>query len=278
MACSGCLGPSWPVHIEARRKLRASGRDIGELFGYAPDDLSGVAVRHFREGICPFSGVGCGKIDHSRGIVYGVCSVSKGSRAGAESDVIVCPERIYADHYECLQNIVEEVWEDSSRDDLVVGGELHELRSEAMRREEPVVAFGQRSGREVSAPGASMSMDWVLQRYRRVGEQLIPAEFVGAEVQSIDITGNYRAPWNAYDSMKQGHSHQIHSIPNSGHGLNWANVHKRLLPQIVRKGNLYVRTRTCKGFFFITPDVVFERFESILGSLDPAPRSGRGPA
>ncbi len=46
--------------------------------------------------------------------------------------------------------------------------------------------------------------------------------------------------------------------------MNWANVHKGLIPQIIRKGNIYRRCETCLGFFFIVPDIVFQRFEQIL--------------
>jgi len=194
-----------------------------------------------------------------------VCSVTNGSRSDEHQDVIVCPERLYADDYRVLKLVADEVWADD-HDDLVVGGSLDELKAQALSRVNSVVAFGQRSGKEISA--GSMSMDWVLQRYRSDRRRLQATDFVGIEVQSIDITGNYRDPWAAYEKLKRGH--KVSSIPNSGHGLNWANVHKRLIPQIIRKGNLYSRVQRARGFFFLTPDQVFQRFEDVLGTVPPA--------
>lgn len=244
--------------------MRASGRDISELFGYAPDDRSAHAASAFKNGICPFSRLPCSKRDHSSGVVYGVCSVTNGSQSDATQDVIVCPERMYADDYRVLHLVADEVWS-GEYDKLVVGGTVDELRRKALSSTSSVVAFGQRSGKEVSA--GSMSMDWVLQRYTSTRLRLSAQDFVGIEIQSIDITGNYRDPWAAYQRLKNGIS--VQSIPNSGHGLNWANVHKRLLPQIIRKGNLYARIPRARGFFFLTPDQVFKRFEEVLGNLKP---------
>jgi hypothetical protein len=244
---------------------RAPGRDIAELFGYSPDDLSQSASLAFERGMCPFSKQPCSKRDHSSGVVYGVCSVTNGSRADENNDVIVCPQRLYADDYRVLKLVADEIWS-NDYEQLVVGGTLDDLKSRALAVSNSVVAFGYRSGKEVSA--GSMSMDWVLQRYSSDRRRLQASEFVGIEVQSIDITGNYRDPWAAYKRLKNGH--HVPSIPNSEHGLNWANVHKRLIPQIIRKGNLYSRVPRARGFFFLTPDLVFQRFEGVLGTVAPA--------
>ena len=108
-------------------------------------------------------------------------------------------------------------------------------------------------------------MDWVLQSYDTNGHTLVPMEFVGIEVQSIDITGNYRDTWDAYRQMKEGIP--VTDVPSSGHGLNWANVHKRLIPQIIRKGNIYSKSERCKGFYFIVPEAVYQKFEEVIGDV-----------
>lgn len=59
----------------------------------------------------------------------------------------------------------------------------------------------------------------------------------------------------------------VEHVPNSGHGLNWANVHKRLIPQIIRKGNIYSKIERCIGFYFILPDAVFKKFEEVIGDI-----------
>ena len=129
--------------------------------------------------------------------------------------------------------------------------------------QECIVALGQNSGKEVQV-GRSLSMDWVLAHIS--GAKLI--EYTGIEIQSIDITGNYRDAWHAYKNLtpeKKGLP-----IPSSGHGLNWANVHKRLIPQLIRKGVVYSRSKLAtKGMFFILPDIVYKKFEDVIGADIP---------
>ena len=83
------------------------------------------------------------------------------------------------------------------------------------------------SGHEINLRG-KLSMDWVLAKI----EDGTLLEYTGVEVQSIDITGNYRDAWYAYKNLAANRSKPI---PSSAHGMNWANVHKRLIPQIIRK-------------------------------------------
>ena len=121
-----------------------------------------------------------------------------------------------------------------------------------------MVALGHDSGREVGR-GLNMSMDWVLAHVKDV----TLVDYTGIEVQSIDITGNYRDNWYAYKNIESATV-----IPSSEHGMNWANVHKRLIPQLIRKGIVYSRSNYVKvGLNFIVPDVVFQKFEEILGDM-----------
>jgi hypothetical protein len=114
--------------------------------------------------------------------------------------------------------------------------------------------------------GASMSLDWVLQLYEKdSGGRLIAKEFICVEIQSIDITGNYRNAWLDYMGMTD--PAKCYSPTKSGHGLNWANVHKRLIPQLIRKGNIAGHAPRCRGIFFILPDTVFKKFEEIMPNL-----------
>lgn len=244
--------------------MRATGRDIVELFGYSPDDISKSAVKALKEAKCPFTKEQCTKTNHDKSIIYGVCSVTKGVKKKAGSEVIICPNRIYAGEYQVLTDAAKIVWGQPGAS-VVVGGTIAELQAKAKAVKSPVVAFGKNSGKEIQiSVNGQLSMDWILQRYENVGG-LEPKGYIGIEVQSIDITQNYRDNWAAYDSIRRGQ--HISAIPNSNHGLNWANVHKRLIPQIIRKGNVYSMSKKCAGFFFILPDVVFEKFEAILGKL-----------
>ena len=249
--------------------MRSSGKDIVEIFGYKSDDLSLIAKTHTANNTCPFLGQKCSKTNHDKTIIYGVCSVSKGASKDPTSDVIICPNRLYASKYMILKNAADAIW--GAEDyDFICGGDVTKLKSDAMNSKQAsiVVAFGKGSGKEIVVTRPNlMSMDWVLQRYERTEcGKLIPLDFVGIEVQSIDITGNYRDAHSGYISLRQGNKPV--AIQNSGHGLNWANVHKRLIPQIVRKGNIYQECDRCSGFFFILPDEVFKKFEDTLGQFN----------
>ena len=69
-------------------------------------------------------------------------------------------------------------------------------------------------------------MDWVLARLNGKGELV---DFTAAEVQTIDTTGKY--------SDAQAALRKDRSIVNDTVGLNWENVSKRIIPQIIYKGD-----------------------------------------
>jgi hypothetical protein len=229
-------------------------RSLVEIFGHAPGDVTPKARKYWELKACPFVGRACTKYDHTNSICYGTCSVTN-----AGQEVVICPNRLYANKYEPIRHVAEDVF-----------GKLQfmmfdEYVSKASSAPDCIVALGQNSGREVRL--SKMSMDWVLAHIRK--GKLV--EYVGIEVQSIDITGNYRDAWYAARDQKS-------DIPASGHGLNWANVHKRLMPQIIRKGLVYSRSALVKkGLFFIVPEPVYQRFEEIIGADIPQERvAGKG--
>lgn len=220
-------------------------RDIVEIFGFNPTDISEECREHWSNGVCPFTFNQCHKTNHDKSITYGVCSVTT-----PYGDCVICPNRLYANKYQSLREVSKDVF--GPEVPLLMYGEYLERRN-SLR--EYVVALGMNSGGEVQIKG--LSMDWVLARI--MDGKLV--EYIGIEVQSIDITGNYRANWNAYKNIEC-----IDNIPPSEHGLNWANVHKRLIPQLIRKGIIYSKSvYVTKGLFFIVPDVVYRKFEEILG-------------
>lgn len=229
-------------------------RSLVEVFGHAPNDTTPKSGKYWELKACPFIGRACTKYDHTNTICYGTCSVSN-----AGHEVVICPNRLYANDYESIRHVSKDVF-----------GKLpfmmfDEYIKKATVSLECVVALGQNSGKEVKL--SKMSMDWVLAHIRK--GKLV--EYVGIEVQTIDITGNYRDAWYAARDKKP-------DIPASGHGLNWANVHKRLMPQIIRKGLVYSKSALVKkGLFFIVPEAVYQRFEEIIGSDIPLePAAGKG--
>lgn len=252
--------------------MRASGRDIVELFGYRPDDVSGESKSASHFGICPFISGQCTKTNHDKSVVYGVCSVSHGISKQAGTEVIVCPKRLYSENYKILQDVISLAWPNEDYR-LVAGGRIDQLAQKANDVERPAIAFGQNSGNEIQVQSnGTLSMDWIIQSYDK-DQSLKARNFVGVEVQSIDITGNYRNNREAYRALRSGA--EVSEIPDSGHGLNWANVHKRLIPQLIRKGNIYRHCERCVGFFFLVPEIVFQRFEEVLGGVEQAEGMGR---
>jgi hypothetical protein len=77
----------------------------------------------------------------------------------------------------------------------------------------------------------------------------------------MDTTGNYHANWLAYSKERK-------IIPDSEHGMNWANVWKRLIPQLILKGSIAATSKLCKqGHYFVVPDQVYQRFERLIGDV-----------
>jgi len=230
----------------------SSAKDISEIFGHDPRNLSPEVRKLWNFGACPFIGMSCTKYNHDQTVIYGTCSV-----ASTNTDVIICPNRLYANDYATIRRVSADAFGAEIKfyffDDFVKTN---------TEKEDCVVALGHNSGKEVKL-GKALSMDWVL---ARVKNNLL-VEYVGVEVQSIDITGNYRDTWHAYKNFSAGQTR----IPESEHGFNWANVHKRLIPQIIRKGVIYSKSRYCKkGMYFVLPEVVYEKFEGVVGSdLEP---------
>lgn len=239
---------------------RAAGKDIAEIFGHAPDDTSENAQSLWTVGACPFVGNPCIKTNHDNSITYGVCSV----RNLNGDEIITCPHRMYAENYSVLKSVSEFAFGESIP--FLMYDEY--VRQRGSRRS-VVVALGQNSGREVGL-GRHLSIDWVLACVD--GDRLV--DFAGVEIQTMDITGNYRDCWSSYRELHSGSSVRI---TPSQHGINWANVHKRLIPQLIRKGTVFRKSNVCtKGLHFVLPELVYQRFEQVVGDLNTASEMAAG--
>lgn len=228
-------------------------KDLIEVFGYAPEDLSDEARSLWNLGACPFINKACTKINHDQTITYGTCSVTS-----PYGDIIICPNRLYSSDYKTIKDVGVDAFGDIP---FILYDEYIKQRGS---KKECIVALGKNSGKEVQV-GGNLSMDWVLARIK--ASKLI--EYVGIEIQSIDITGNYRDTWHAYKNLPISNQ-PLSSVPSSCHGLNWANVHKRLIPQLIRKGVIYSRSKLVKkGLYFILPEIVYQKFEDVIGADIP---------
>lgn len=123
-----------------------------------------------------------------------------------------------------------------------------------------VAVFGHKWGKELKLPKrdgvGSYFADWVLARIDEHGKL---AEFTSVEVQTIDTTGNYRDSRSALLKTER-------SIAKSTVGLNWENVSKRIIPQLIYKGQILQRESLCRsGLWFVTPTPIYERLLTRLG-------------
>ena len=123
-----------------------------------------------------------------------------------------------------------------------------------------VQVFGKRWGKELRLPnrgiGGGYFVDWVL---ALVDGNRKLKEFVAVELQTMDTTGSYEAEVNAF------YRGEIPAKPSTA-GINWENVSKRILPQIIYKGHVLRREPLCtKGLFFICPTPVYQRILTRLG-------------
>lgn len=224
--------------------------NVYELFGYSPTDQSSEAVRARETLTCPFTQSTCSKTLND-GTVSGVCTI----KPVTSGPVICCPIRLYADNYKILEDVAEQCF----------GGGMPLLpasKAVVEAREHPVVAvFGKGWGGELHLPSVggrgSYFVDWILAELAPPG---VLVNFAAIEVQSIDTTGNYRAEREAYLSTGRFDG-------RSTVGLNWENVNKRILPQLIYKGHVLRREPLCtKGLFFVSPKPVFNRIQERLGN------------
>ena len=118
-------------------------------------------------------------------VTYGTCSVTS-----PYGDCIICPNRLYVNNFETLRVVAEDAF------GAIPFYTYSEYVTNRGQLEPFVVALGMHSGHEINL-NRSCSMDWVLAKV--VDQQLV--EYTGIEVQSIDITGNYRDTWYAYKNI-----------------------------------------------------------------------------
>jgi hypothetical protein len=231
--------------------------NITELFGYSPKDQSPEAKKARTSLECPFLRQTCSKTLND-GTVSGVCTI----KPITSGPVICCPIRLYANDYQVLKDVAVQAF--GGGIDLIIGSDIAGYRANNPGKS-AIVVFGKRWGKELRLPSRAKNaggkvgayfVDWILAHVDAAGKLL---GFVAVEVQSIDTTGNYQAERKAY--LESGSF-----SGKSTAGLNWENVNKRILPQIIYKGHVLRREPLCqKGLFFICPNPVYHKIAERLG-------------
>ena len=238
---------------------------ISEFFGYRAEDSSVVALSAANKKRCPFLGTQCIKVLSRDRTVSGVCSIHQSS--DKSSNVICCPIRIYADDYRMLKTIAKSAFRKEYN--------LYSGRAAVARAKiegGAIAVFGHGWCGELRLPQrkgtGSYFVDWVLALLDETGELV---EFTAIEVQTIDTTGNYR---EARAALLKDRSLKSDTV-----GLNWENVSKRIIPQLIYKGQVLQREDLCRtGLYFVCPLPVYDRVLNRLGGKDKIPKFPTQPA
>lgn len=238
---------------------------ISEFFGYQANDNTENAIRAISDKKCPFLGAPCTKVLGRLGVVSGVCAIRQ-KTAGSPS-VICCPNRLYAETYKILYEIASRAFGQQLK---MFSGRV--AVEEAKKGEGAIAVFGHGWGGELRLPQrqgtGSYFVDWVLARLDNRG---VLTEFTAIEVQTIDTTGKY----SSAQSELLNHRHVVADTV----GLNWENVSKRIIPQLIYKGQVLQREELCKtGLFFVSPLPVHERVLRRLGGRSQLPTFPSQPA
>jgi len=238
---------------------------ISEFFGYKATDKSSKALAASAKRTCPFMGTFCTKILARDRTIYGVCSIRQ--KTAGSPNVICCPVRLYAEDYKLLHTVAENAFK--AKLNLYAG---RVAVRKAKQEGGAVAVFGKGWGDELRLPQrkgvGSYFVDWVLARLDKDGEL---AELTAIEVQTIDTTGSYGNARKALAERREIISDTV--------GLNWENVSKRIIPQIIYKGQVLQREDLCHcGLYFVCPDPVYRRVIERLGGKEKLPSFPSQPA
>lgn len=240
---------------------------ISEFFGYRAEDNSDIALLNVSKQVCPFLSTYCTKAlgDKDNRTLSGVCAIRQVTPGSP--DVICCPNRIYAENYKMLSIVAQKAFGCEYK---LYSGRL--AVSKAKEEKGAIAVFGHGWGGELPLPKrtgrGSYYVDWILARLDEYGELM---EFTAIEVQTIDTTNSYK---NARRALIDQHKIEKDTV-----GLNWENVSKRIIPQIIYKGQVLQREELCRsGLYFICPKPVYDRVLERLGGKEKLPQFPTQPA
>lgn len=191
---------------------------IGEVLGRRAKKGDNPAAEEFR---CPFIGSRCPK--RSTNLPdqpYPVCTLwrnRKERRDPREDLIFVCPKRFYAVDF--LKDVVTHCWPGEKPQNPLVAPEVK------------MAGFG--------------NVDFVI---ADVAEDKTVGRFLSVELQAIDITGSV---FPAYSALLEARS--LTKRPTFG--LNWDNVYKRYITQLIRKG--YFHHHWKSKIVAVIPDQVY---------------------
>lgn len=228
---------------------------IAEWYGYPASDMSDVAAKSAEQKWCPFLDDKCKK-------KTGICSVEVSERI-----VTTCPNRLYGDTHKFLRNIARMAFKEhfapntNNTPDRINLVKASEAVWRAQTTGEPQVGvFGHGWGNEITLPPMRNStsrylIDFTLVYIDSDGQLL---GFTPIEVQTIDTTNSTKVSLEGLQNGRQTNRSTV--------GLNWENVNKRILPQLITKGLMLQGERLCNsGIYFVTIDPVYDKIMERLG-------------
>lgn len=172
---------------------------IGEVLGKAALKGADPAANDFE---CPYIRSRCPKRSTQLpDEPYPVCTLwrrNSGAPNPADDLIFVCPKRFYAVDF--LTEVIEHCWPGDKPKNPMVAPEVK------------MSGFG--------------NVDFVIADVQDDGEV---DQFLSVELQAIDITGSV---FKAYEALRAGTD--LDKRPT--YGLNWDNVYKRYVTQLIRKG------------------------------------------
>lgn len=233
---------------------------VVEFFGYEPLDPAGQACAAERH--CPFVDAACIKPR------LGACSLQQ----SGGGPIIICPNRLYDGHHAVLGDVAAQAFGPETV--LTSAADIAALKDAGALTGDEVAVFGKYWGRELSIPQPKIPdeegdtggffIDYILARLGTGGAM---TDFTAVEVQTIDTTGSYKEQSEAFFKQTAFTDSKGRMPGWSTAGLNWANVSKRILPQLIYKGYVLRRERYCgKGLFFICPTAVLAKVRARLGT------------
>ena len=237
---------------------------IYEFYGARPGTAE--SRRNAERQHCPFVDGPCKKKD------IGACSLKMSN----SEPVIICPNRLYSDGFKVIAKVAAKAL--NGRTELVGVEAFKTLRDAGQWDGTKAVAFGQGFDGEISVSGPAdedgrrsrFKIDYIV---AATDAELRLTEFAAIEVQTIDISSSYRPAAEYYHTLS-GNAQIDGSRIVTKAGLNWENVNKRILPQIIYKGHALRReAKAQEGLFFILPHQVFKKILTrVGGDLTPYPR------
>lgn len=179
---------------------------IGEILGEPAAEMRNPVNADY---LCPFTSSQCVKKSHRIAGPFPVCTVWHGGGASRLNSrlICVCPKRFYS--VDILSDVIAHCWPPGPAP-----------TNPRIAYEVKMESFG--------------NVDMVIADIDEVSGNV--RNFVSVELQAVDITGSYEP---AYQGV-------LHSSPtvNVSYSMNWKNVRKRFVSQLIDKGIYHHRWGT----------------------------------